>query len=112
MKNISCWSVGLKTQFPFIALPANSLDTANRASALVTLTRLAQEEQPRSFGATYSVVQFIAAAVRTISAGITMYNTPGDQFDRYGYSAFGLTVVPISSSKLAASSAHLTRQRG
>lgn len=45
-------------------------------------------------GATHTFVQPIAAVVQTISAGITLYRTRGDQLDRYGFSAFGLTVVP------------------
>jgi len=45
-------------------------------------------------GADYSLFQPIAAVVQAISAGITLYRTRGDQLDRYGYTAFGLTVVP------------------
>lgn len=45
-------------------------------------------------GAEYSLFQPIAAVVQAISAGITLYRTRGDQLDRYGFTAFGLTVVP------------------
>ncbi|KAK0619509.1 hypothetical protein B0T14DRAFT_566353 [Immersiella caudata] len=45
-------------------------------------------------GAEYSLFQPIAAVVQAISAGITLYRTRGDQLERYGFTAFGLTVVP------------------
>lgn len=45
-------------------------------------------------GADYSLFQPIAAVVQAISAGITLYRTRGDQLDRYGFTSFGLTVVP------------------
>ncbi|GAB1317926.1 hypothetical protein MFIFM68171_08136 [Madurella fahalii] len=45
-------------------------------------------------GAEYSLFQPIAAVIQAISAGITLYRTRGDQLDRYGFTAFGLTVVP------------------
>ncbi|KAK0644606.1 hypothetical protein B0T16DRAFT_460643 [Cercophora newfieldiana] len=46
------------------------------------------------FGAVYSIAQPIAAVVQVVSAGITLYRARGDQLDRYGFTAFGLTVVP------------------
>ncbi|KAK3357985.1 hypothetical protein B0T25DRAFT_175171 [Lasiosphaeria hispida] len=45
-------------------------------------------------GADYSLFQPIAAVVQAISAAITLYRTRGDQLDRYGFTSFGLTVVP------------------
>ncbi|KAK0645413.1 hypothetical protein B0T16DRAFT_492574 [Cercophora newfieldiana] len=45
-------------------------------------------------GADYSLFQPIAAVVQAISAGITLYRTRGDQLERYGFTSFGLTVVP------------------
>lgn len=44
--------------------------------------------------ASSSPFQPIAAVVRAISAGITLYRTRGDQIDRYGFASFGFTVVP------------------
>jgi hypothetical protein len=32
--------------------------------------------------------------VQVVYASVTLYRTRGDQLDRYGYAAFGLTVIP------------------
>ncbi|KAK3991052.1 hypothetical protein QBC44DRAFT_263598 [Cladorrhinum sp. PSN332] len=45
-------------------------------------------------GGTFSLIQPLAAVAQAISAGFTIYKTRGDQLDRYGFSSFGLTVVP------------------
>jgi hypothetical protein len=68
--------------------PASADDTGEPGSE----TR--QQATPIELGAAYSVTQPLAAVVQTVSAGITLYRTRGDQIDRYGFAAFGLTVVP------------------
>ena len=42
----------------------------------------------------YNVPKAIIAIVQTIYASITLYRARGDQVQRYGYAAFGLTVLP------------------
>jgi len=42
----------------------------------------------------YNVPKAIVAIVQTIYASITLYTARGDQIQRYGYAAYGLTVLP------------------
>ena len=42
----------------------------------------------------YNVPKAIIAIIQTIYASITLYRARGDQIQRYGYAAFGLTVLP------------------
>jgi hypothetical protein len=42
----------------------------------------------------HNVPQVAVALVQVVYAGITLYRTRGDQLNRYGYAAFGLTVLP------------------
>ena len=45
-------------------------------------------------GGSRGFFQAVAAVVQTVSAGITLYRSRGDQVNRYGFTAFGFTVVP------------------
>lgn len=42
----------------------------------------------------YSVPRALVSIYQLIFASLTLYRTRGDQLDRYGYAAFGLTVTP------------------
>ena len=42
----------------------------------------------------YSLAQGLVAVFQTLYASVTLYRARGDQIDRYGYAAFGLTVAP------------------
>ena len=42
----------------------------------------------------YNVVRILFSLVQAMAGGITIYRAQGDQITRYGYSAFGLSVVP------------------
>ena len=42
----------------------------------------------------YSFSKALFAVVQALYASVTLYESRGDQIDRYGYAAFGLTVVP------------------
>jgi hypothetical protein len=42
----------------------------------------------------YNIVKILVALGQTVFAAATLYRTRGDQIDRYGYAAFGLTVTP------------------
>ncbi|KAK5651194.1 hypothetical protein OQA88_12742 [Cercophora sp. LCS_1] len=95
---------------PFIILPGDTLETAHRARALITARRMNDwVPDPRDKGYMCDGVlvggtesgnrQDNNAESRsqpslTISAGITLYRSRGDQLERYGFTAFGLTVIP------------------
>jgi hypothetical protein len=54
-----------------------------------------EDRQPEvHLSASYSLVRPLIAIVQTIYAGVTLYRTRGDQLDRFGFAAFGLTVTP------------------
>lgn len=42
----------------------------------------------------YNVLKIIVALAQTLYAVTTLYDTQGDQLERFGYAAFGLTVTP------------------
>jgi len=42
----------------------------------------------------YSLVKVLAAVAQSLFGIATLYDTKGDQIQRYGYAAFGLTVIP------------------
>ncbi|KAI1609231.1 hypothetical protein EDD37DRAFT_143688 [Exophiala viscosa] len=44
----------------------------------------------------YSLVKILAAVGQSLYGIATLYDTRGDQLNRYGYSAFGLTVIPYA----------------
>jgi hypothetical protein len=49
---------------------------------------------PPSVCSNYNWMQSLIAIFQAGSAGLTLYKSRGDQIQRYGYAAFGLTVVP------------------
>ena len=44
----------------------------------------------------YSFVKILVALFQTLFAVTTLYKSKGDQIDRFGYAAFGLTVTPYA----------------
>ena len=48
----------------------------------------------RDISSSYSFAKGIIAIFQTLYASATLYRTKGDQIERYGYAAFGLTVAP------------------
>jgi len=49
---------------------------------------------PPEISSSYDWVQSLVGLFQTFSAGLTLYRSRGTQTERYGYAAFGLTVVP------------------
>ncbi len=49
---------------------------------------------PPDISSNYNWVQSLVAIFQTGSAALTLYRSRGDQIQRYGYAAFGLTVIP------------------
>jgi len=66
----------------FVPRSASQYITFSDNSAKVTLST------------SYSFSKALTAIVQVIFASITLYRSRGDQIARYGYAAFGLTVVP------------------
>lgn len=44
----------------------------------------------------YNAVQILISLAQLLFAITTIYRSRGDQLDRYGYAAFGLTVIPYA----------------
>jgi len=54
------------------------------------------EETKTIISSSYNAPKIIIALVQTVSACVTLYQTRGDQIRRYGYAAYGLTVLPYA----------------
>lgn len=53
-------------------------------------------EGSTSLSCSYSSVKFLISLAQSIYATTTLYRSRGDQIERYGYAAFGLTVAPYA----------------
>ncbi|KAF6818871.1 nacht domain protein [Colletotrichum musicola] len=51
---------------------------------------------PKEICCSYNFFQIAASLVQLVFAVMTLYRTRGNQIERYGYAAFGLTVVPYA----------------
>ena len=51
-------------------------------------------------GASYSIPKAVIAIAQLIYAVVTLYQSCGNQIDTFGYSAFGLTVIPYALMSL------------
>jgi hypothetical protein len=60
----------------------------------------APSEIPREItiklASSYDIVAGMVGIFQTVSAALTIYRSRGDQINRYGYAAFGLTVIPYA----------------
>ena len=52
--------------------------------------------QPIRITSNYSLLKALVAVAQALFGIATLYNTRGDQIQRYGYAAFGLTVTPYA----------------
>lgn len=57
------------------------------------------KETPRTLSSNYNAVAILVAMAQLLFAVATLYRARGDQIARYGYAAFGLTMVCPNSSK-------------
>lgn len=86
--------------YRFSSVPSDAIvagvDPNGRVADEEIPARLPWMKQKRRTGiATNSnVSKFLIAIVQTTIAALTLYKSRGDQIERYGYAAFGLTVVP------------------
>lgn len=60
------------------------------------------QQTPRSpvIGASYSIPKTVIAIVQLVYATVTLYQSRTNQIDTFGYSAFGLTVIPYALMSL------------
>lgn len=56
--------------------------------------------EPAFLDSSQNSAKSLASVVQLIYASITVYSSSGSQLDRYGYAAFGLTVVPYACMSL------------
>ncbi|KAK2756855.1 nacht domain protein [Colletotrichum kahawae] len=58
--------------------------------------RLVNTSPTTSLSCSYNLVRVLASIIQLAFAVSTLYRTRGDQIERYGYAAFGLTVIPYA----------------
>lgn len=79
----------------FVPEYANIAFAQNASSASDGSNAPASNQSP-DIPSSYSAVQAFIGVAQAIWASITIYQARGDQVERYGYAAFGLTVVPYA----------------
>lgn len=57
-------------------------------------------EEPAFLDSSQNSAKMLASIVQLVYASITVYSSSGSQLDRYGYAAFGLTVIPYACMSL------------
>lgn len=55
-----------------------------------------QQKTSTQIACSYNILKSFAAVLQAIFAGVTLFKSRGHQIDRFGYAAFGLTVVPYA----------------
>jgi len=75
---------------------SNKLSWRRRLLEAVRAPFRAEPGYPTAICCNYSVVKVIISVVQLFFAISTLYRTRGDQLDKYGYAAFGLTVAPYA----------------
>ena len=53
-----------------------------------------QQKTSTKIACSYNFLKSLVAVIQALFAIVTLYNSKGHQIDRFGYAAFGLTVVP------------------
>ncbi|KAL8784955.1 MAG: hypothetical protein Q9195_008821 [Heterodermia aff. obscurata] len=53
-----------------------------------------QDVKPTRIASTHDVPRILFSLIQTVSGGYSLYKARGSQIDRYGFAAFGLTVLP------------------
>ena len=54
------------------------------------------EKRPTDIACSYNMIKSLVSVFQVIFGVITLYRTRGNEIDRYGYAAFGLTVTPYA----------------
>jgi hypothetical protein len=55
---------------------------------------LSAHGQPIELANTHGALKYVASLIQLAYAVVTLYRVRGDQLDKYGYAAYGLTVIP------------------
>ena len=55
-----------------------------------------RQKTSTSIASSYNALKSLIAVLQALFAIVTLYNSKGHQIDRFGYAAFGLTVVPYA----------------
>jgi hypothetical protein len=74
----------------------------------IKLSGMSQDGSSINLSASRNISQSIVAIIQLIFACITLYRTRGDQLDRFGYAAYGLTVVQYAVMSLVNLIANMT----
>ena len=53
-----------------------------------------QDVKPTRIASTHDIPRILFSLIQTVSGGYSLYKARGSQIDRYGFAAFGLTVLP------------------
>lgn len=53
-----------------------------------------QDIKPTRIASTHDIPRILFSLIQTVSGGYSLYKARGSQIDRYGFAAFGLTVLP------------------
>ena len=55
-----------------------------------------QDVKPTRIASTHDIPRILFSLIQTVSGGYSLYKARGSQIDRYGFAAFGLTVLPYT----------------
>ncbi|KAK1849291.1 nacht domain protein [Colletotrichum chrysophilum] len=66
------------------------------ANTIFPWTQPQPAKSTTALSCSYNIVRVLASIIQLIFAVSTLYRTRGDQLQRYGYAAFGLTVIPFA----------------
>ncbi|KAF3808495.1 hypothetical protein GCG54_00006358 [Colletotrichum gloeosporioides] len=66
------------------------------ANIILPWTQPQPDRPTAALSCSYNIVRVLASIIQLIFAVSTLYRTRGDQIQRYGYAAFGLTVLPYA----------------
>jgi hypothetical protein len=64
--------------------------------AITSYWKPQQNTSTTAIPSSYSALKSLVAVTQALFAATTLYNSKGHQIDRFGYAAFGLTVVPYA----------------
>lgn len=75
-------------------------EVSTRSSMSLECGPLKETPSPPIIGASYSVPKAVIAIAQLVYAIVTLYQSRGNQINTFGYSAFGLTVIPYALMSL------------
>ena len=82
------------SQSTVLELNDNDIAGEQRTPSNASSSSQSSRSSPSDISSSYSFAKGIIAIFQTLYASATLYETKGNQIERYGYAAFGLTVAP------------------